>query len=63
MMTFTREMAFATISTTTQGVITMVATAVLPPVPGDTSTRISARRSVANGEVFFLKFACMHFAV
>ena len=51
MMTFTREMAFATISTTTQGVVGMVATAVPQPVDMNMSQRHSARRSVANDGV------------
>ena len=47
----TGEMVIAMITTTTLYAIGMVATAVLRPVPRDTSTSISARRSVANNDV------------
>ena len=51
MLTLTREIAIAMITTTTLHAIGMVATAVLRPVPRDTSTSNSARRSVANNDV------------
>ena len=47
----TGEMAIAMITTTTLDAIGMVVTAVLRPVPRDTSKRITARRSVANDDV------------
>ena len=55
-MAVTREMAFATITTTTKDVIGMVATVV------ELSKVIGALRLVANGGVVF-KFACLRFAV
>ena len=47
----TKEMVIATNSTTTQGVVGMVATAVTQPVDMDMSQRNTARRSVSNDGV------------
>ena len=50
-LTITKEMVIATISTTTQGVIGMVVTAVHQPVDVDTFQSVTATRSVANDGV------------
>ena len=50
-LTITKEMVIATMTTTTQGVIGMVATAVHQPVDVDTFQRHSAPMSVANAGV------------
>ena len=50
-LTITKEMVNATMSTTTQGVIGMVVTAVHQPVDVDTFQSFTAPRSVANAGV------------